>query len=59
MTHDELIEILASDDEIVETSLQWEDIDDLKHLISLIINKAAKIQDKSDNLDGDMLHLLS
>lgn len=57
MTHNELVEALAADDQIVETSLQWEDIDDLKNLISLIIEKAAELQDNKKS-DSGILHFV-
>ena len=57
MTHNELIEVLGTDDEIIEASLQWEDIDDLKRLISLIIEKAAELQDNKKS-DSGILHFV-
>lgn len=58
MTHNELIEALGADDEIIEASLQWEDIDDLKNLISLIIQKAAELQDNKSSDSGNVLHFV-
>jgi hypothetical protein len=50
MTHDNLIETISLDDDIIEAALQWEDIDDLKRLISLIVRKAADLQDNESNV---------
>jgi hypothetical protein len=50
MAHNNLIETISLDDDIIEAALQWEDIDDLKRLISLIVRKAANLQDNESNV---------
>ena len=58
MTHNELIEVLGTDDEIIEASLQWEDINDLKRLISLILKKAVELQDNKSSDSDSVLHFI-